>query len=251
VSRAIDAASPSQYLQRYVRPELEQLLIFQDRQQKIRQIENEIKNLPLQRKHLESQLAESVASLEAIKHKARQVEVDRKKLELDVGTRNESINRLKTQQYQTRKNDEFQAMGHEIQRYEDEIRKLEDQELELMDQGDKLRVEVTAEEKKAAATKDSVSRQMNDLGEKSKALETRLQELAKERKELAEKMDEDLLGRFERLFASKGDSAIVAIEHGVCTGCHMKLTIATVKAAEGGKEIISCEQCGRILYVPA
>jgi predicted nucleic acid-binding Zn-ribbon protein len=234
-----------------VRAELEQLLILQDRQQKIRQIENEIKNLPLQRKHLESHLAESVTSLDAIKHRARQVEVDRKKLELDVGTRNESINRLKTQQYQTRKNDEFQAMGHEIQRYEEEIRKLEDQELELMEQGDKLKVEVTAEEKKSAATKDSIARQMNDLGEKSKVLETRLLELSKERKELAEKMDEDVVGRFERLFVSKGDSAIVAIEHGVCTGCHMKLTIATVKAAEGGKEIVNCEQCGRILYIPA
>jgi predicted nucleic acid-binding Zn-ribbon protein len=234
-----------------VQAELEQLLVLQDRQQKIRQIENEIRNLPLQRKHLESQLAESVASLEAIKLKARQVEVDRKKLELDVGTRNESIARLKTQQYQTRKNDEFQAMGNEIHRYEDEIRKLEDQELELMEQGDKLKVEVTAEEKKTAATKDSISRQMNDLGEKSKALETRLQELAKERKELAEKMDEDLLNRFERLFASKGDAAIVSVEHGVCTGCHMKLTTATVKAVEAGKEIVNCEQCGRILYEPA
>ena len=231
--------------------ELEQLLILQDRQQKIRQIENEIKNLPLQRKHLETQLAESAASLEAIKQKARQVEVDRKKLELDVGTRTESINRLKTQQYQTRKNDEFQAMGNEIKRYEDEIRKLEDQELELMDQADKLKVEVTAEEKKAAATKDSISRQMNDLGEKSKTLETRLQELGKERQELASKIDEDVLERFERLFGSKGDSAIVAIEHGICTGCHMKLTIATVKAAEAGKDIVNCEQCGRILYIPA
>ena len=234
-----------------MRAELEQLLILQDRQQKIRQIENEIKNLPLQRKHLELQLAESAASRDAIKHKAQQVEIERKKLELDVGTRTESINRLKTQQYQTRKNDEFQAMGHEIQRYEDEIRKLEDQELELMEQGDKLKVEVSAEEKKAAATKDSIARQMNDLGEKSKTLEVRLQELGKERQELAGKIDEDLLDQFERLFVSKGDSAIVAIEHGVCTGCHMKLTIATIKDAEAGKEIVSCEQCGRILYVPA
>src|SRR2546430_4025123 len=249
MSRAIDAVGPSQYLQRYVRAELEQLPLLQDRQQKIRQSEKEIKNLALQRKHLELQLAESAASLEALKQKARQVEIERKRLELDVGTRNESIARLKTQQYQTRKNDEFQAMGNEIQRYEDEIRKLEDQELELMEQGDKLKVEVTAEEKKAGATKDSIARQMKDLGEKSEALETRLQELSKERKELAQQMDEDLLNRFERLFASKGDSAIVAVEHGVCTGCHMKLTTATAKDAEAGKETVNCEQCGRILYV--
>jgi predicted nucleic acid-binding Zn-ribbon protein len=234
-----------------VHPELEQLLVLQDRDQKIRQIQNEVKTLPLERQSLESHMASSQAAVDTLKHKARQLEMDRKKLELDADTRRETITRLKTQQYQTRKNDEFQAMGHEIERYEGEIRKIEDDELELMDQAEKLKVELTAEEKKAAATKDSVTRQLSDLQEKSKALDSRLQELTKERAELAGKVDEDLLNRFERLFKSKGDAAIVAVEHGVCTGCHMKLTTATVKAVEAGKEIVNCEQCGRILYEPA
>ena len=93
-------------------PELEQLLVLQDRQQKIKQIQAEIKTLPIQRDHLEAQLAASAASVETLKQKGRHLEMDRKKLELDVGTRAETISRLKTQQYQTRKNDEFQAIGH-------------------------------------------------------------------------------------------------------------------------------------------
>ena len=229
-------------------PELEQLLIIQDRQQKIRQIQTEIKTLPQQQANLEAQLAASAASVEALKQKGRQVEVDRKKLELDVGTRNDSIAKLRTQQYETRKNDEFQAMGHEIERYENEIKKIEDEELELMMQVDKVKAELVEEEKKAGATKESISRQLVDLDEKSKTLESRLQELTKERAELAAKIDEDLLDRFERLFESKGDAAIVALEHNVCTGCHMKVTTATVMHAKAGKEIVSCEQCGRILY---
>jgi predicted nucleic acid-binding Zn-ribbon protein len=232
-----------------VQSQLEQLLVLQDRQQKIRQVETEMKSLPLQRQNLEAQLASSASGVETLKQKARQTEVERKKLELDVGTRNESIARLKTQQYQTRKNDEFQAMGNEIERYEKEIRKIEDAELELMDQTDKLKAALSVEEKKAVTVKDSISRQMADLEEKSKALETRLQELAKERADVAANIDEDLLGRFERLFASKGDAAIVAVEHGVCTGCHMKVTTQTAMRAKGGQEIISCDQCGRILYV--
>src|SRR5207248_3184991 len=100
----------------HVHPDLEQLLVLQDRQQKIKQIQTEVGTLPLQRKNLEEQLAASVAGVERLKQKARQVEMDRKKLELDVGTRTETISRLKTQQYQTRKNDEFQAIGHEIER---------------------------------------------------------------------------------------------------------------------------------------
>jgi uncharacterized protein len=233
-----------------VHPELEQLLVLQDRQQKIRQIENEVRTLPLQRKNLEGQLAASAAAVEALKQRGRHVEVDRKKLELDVGTRQESVSRLKTQQYQTRKNDEFQALGHEIERYENEIRKIEDDELELMDQADKLKLQLAAEEKKAATAKDSISRQLIDLDEKSKTLESRLQGLSKERVELAIRIDEDLLNRFDRLFKSKGDAAVVALEHEVCTGCHMKVTTATAMSVKAGKEIVSCEQCGRILYDP-
>ena len=228
--------------------ELEQLLVLQDRQQKIRQIQTEIKTLPLERSHLESQLAASAAGVDTLKQKARQLEVERKRLELDVGTRTESIARLKTQQYQTRKNDEFQALGHEIERYESEIRKLEDQELELMIESDKLRAEVEAAEKSARATKDTISRQLVDLETKSKALETQQTGLANERETLASKIDADLLDQFERLFNSKGDAAIVAVEHGVCTGCHMKVTTATASQVKAGKEIVSCENCGRILY---
>ena len=228
--------------------ELEQLLVLQDRQQKIKQIQTEIKSLPQQRENLEAQLAASAAALAALKHKGQHLEMDRKKLELDAGTRQESINRLKTQQYETRKNDEFRAMGNEIERYEKEIRAIEDQELELMDQADKLKVEIAAEDKKASGARESVARQMADLEEKAKTLEARLEGLTAERAEAAGKIDEDLLGRFERLFASKGDAAIVGLEHEVCTGCHMKVTTQTAHRVKNGKEIVSCEQCGRILY---
>lgn len=228
--------------------ELEQLLILQDRDQKIRQIRTEIETVPLRRSSLEAQLAASRASVEGLKHRARQVEIDRKRLELDVGTRTETISRLKTQQYQTRKNEEFRAIGHEIERYENEIRKIEDDELELMVLADKVKADLAEEEKKATAAQNSIARQTTDLEEKSKALESQLQGLSKERSELAGKIDEDLLGRFERLFKSKGDAAVVAIEHGVCTGCHMKVTTATAAQVRAGKEIVSCENCGRILY---
>jgi uncharacterized protein len=234
-----------------VHSELEQLLILQDRDQKIRQIRTEIETVPLRRNSLEAQLAASKASVETLKQRARQMEVDRKKLELDVGTRTDTISRLKTQQYQTRKNDEFQAIGHEIERYEKEILKIEDEELELMVLADKVKADLAEEEKKAAAAQNSIARQTADLEEKSKALESQLQTLTGERSELAGKIDEDLLASFERLFKSKGDAAVVAIEHGVCTGCHMKVTTATAAQVKAGKEIVSCENCGRILYFAA
>ena len=228
--------------------ELEQLLILQNRDQKIKQIRTEAKTVPLQRAQLDAQIVATAAALESVKAKARQVEVERKRLELDAGTRTDSINRLKTQQYETRKNEEFRAMGNEIERYEKEIRDIEDKELELMEETDKLKGEIAVEEKKAAAARELVARQLEDLEAKSKALDARLADLLKERAELASRIDEDVLDRYERLFASKGDAAVVALEHEVCTGCHMKVTTQTAHRVKGGKELVSCEQCGRILY---
>jgi len=231
-----------------VQSELEQLLILQDRDQKIKRIRNEIRTVPQQRAQLEAQLVATAAGLEALKLKARQVEVEKKNLELDAGTRRESINRLKTQQYETRKNEEFRAMGNEIERYEKEIRGIEDQELELMEQAEKLKAEVAVEEKSAAGARDSVARQVTDLEAKAAALQARLEELNADRGTIASAIDEDVLSRFERLFASKGDAAVVALEHEVCTGCHMKITTQTAHRVKNGREIVSCEQCGRILY---
>jgi predicted nucleic acid-binding Zn-ribbon protein len=204
--------------------------------------------MPQQRQNLEAQLAASAAALTALKSRGQHLEMDRKTLELDAGTRRESINRLKTQQYETRKNDEFRAMGNEIERYEKEIQQIEDQELDLMDQAEKLKSELAIEDKKAAGARDSINRQLADLETKGKTLDGQLNQLTAERTELAAKVDEDLLSLFERLFVSKGDAAVVALEHEVCTGCHMKVTTQTAHRVKNGKEIVSCEQCGRILY---
>ena len=63
--------------------ELEQLLILQDRQQKIRQIQAEVRTLPLQRQSLENQLAATAAAVATLKQKGQQLEMDRKRLELE------------------------------------------------------------------------------------------------------------------------------------------------------------------------
>lgn len=231
-----------------MQPELEQLLILQDREQKIRQLRAEAKTVPQQRAQLETQLATAEAALEKLRHSAKQVELEKKRLELDVGTRTESINRLRTQQYETRKNEEFRAIGNEIERYGKEIQALEDQELELMEQADRLREQITAEEKTAAQAREAAARQMANLEDKGREIEKRLHDLATERAEIAEKIDEDLVEKFERLMTSKGDAAIVGLVHEVCTGCHMKITTQTSHRVKSGREIVNCEQCGRILY---
>ena len=169
-------------------------------------------------------------------------------MELEVKARQDSIGRYKTQQFQTRKNEEFQALGHEIERLEHEVRQIEDKELELMEESERGQQQIQQAEQESRTAKTQFDQQLAALEQKEEVLSGRVRDAESERQKLAAGIDSDLLFQYDRLFASKGGDAVVAVEHEVCTGCHMKNTTTTVYRAKLGRELIHCEQCGRILY---
>lgn len=227
--------------------EIEQLLVLQDRDRKIRALRQELKHAPLERKQLDEKLAATQKSLEAVKQKGREVEVERKKLENEAQSKRDQIAKYQVAKFQTRKNEEFAAMTTAISHLEDEIRKIEDRELELMEAAEQLKPRIAEADKTATATKTQVAGQQADLDVKVKTIEGQIQTVESERAGLVGGVEEDLLDTYQRLFSSKGD-AVVPLEHEVCTGCHMKVTAATNAAVRAGRGIVHCEQCGRILY---
>src|SRR6478609_1114201 len=227
--------------------EIADLLVLQDRDRKIRALKNELRTAPLEKKQFDEKLAGSQNTLESFKGKAREIEVERHRLEVEVQAKREQIAKYQTQKFQTRKNEEFQAMSTAIEHLEQDIRKLEDRQLELMEGAEVLKPQITEADQGNQATKALVARQHADLGEKVKTVEQQIIGLEAERAGLAEKVDPDLLDIYERLFTSKGE-AVVALEHEVCTGCHMKVTASTNARTKAGREVVQCEQCSRILY---
>jgi predicted nucleic acid-binding Zn-ribbon protein len=228
--------------------EIEQLLILQDRDRKIRARRTELTNAPLERRGCEERLAAAQKALDAAKLKGKETEVERKKLENDAETRRTQIAKFQTQKFQTRKNEEFQALSHEIERFEKDIQGIEDRELELMEDAEKQKAVIAIAEKELSATKAQVERQLADIAAKIKAIEEQLGALDVERADLAGKLDEDLRDSYERLFKTKNGEAVVPLDHEVCNGCHMKVTPTTIAKCRAGKEVVNCEQCGRILY---
>src|SRR5436190_4576236 len=132
---------------------IEKLLILQDRDRKISRLRGELANIGPERQALTSKTASSQAALDAAKQRIKQIESDRKKLELDAEAKKQAIERYSLQQFQTKKNDEYRALAHEISLAREAIVKLEDQQLELMEQAEAVQKQVatatrTAEEAK-------------------------------------------------------------------------------------------------------
>ncbi len=227
---------------------IEKLLILQDRDRKIRRVEGELARIEPERRMFQAKAAEAHAVLEQAKNRVKQLESDRKSLELEVESKKQLIARYANQQLQTRKNEEYRALAHEIETCSAEIFKIEDREIELMEQTEAGQKEVArATQANAQATK-LMEEQLAQLATREANLRKELDELQANREALAGAVDESARARYERLVRSKGESVIVGVQHGVCGGCHMRVPPQLLVQCQAQQEVVTCSNCGRILY---
>lgn len=229
-------------------PEVEKLVRVQHHDQKLKSLEKELAEIPLEEADLRDRLVADAKALEDAKDDLQRVEVAIKNLELDVETRRDSITKLKVQQFETKKNEEFRAMGTEIERYEAEITELEDQEIELMEEAEGKKSALAEAKTKLAEGETAVAEEIEDLGSLKSKLESDIQAETDRRTKLASDVDSDLLYNYDRLFKSKGGVAVVGLVDEVCQGCHMRVTKSTIVETKAEKQVATCENCGRILY---
>jgi predicted nucleic acid-binding Zn-ribbon protein len=227
---------------------IEKLLILQDRDRRILQVREELARIGPDREALRLQTAAAAAALETAKARAKQIESDRKQRELEVEGKKQQIGRYSLQQFQTKKNEEYRALAHEIELCNAEIVKLEDAQLELMEQAEATQREILAANRDADELKKRADAQLGDLAAREQALNAELAGLESNRESAKTAVEAHALQRYERLMKMKGGSAVVGIQHGVCGGCHMKFPVQLVVACQAERELVTCPNCGRILY---
>src|SRR5256714_828352 len=142
---------------------IEKLLILQDRDRRIRRLQGELAHIEPERHSLKAKAAAAQTALEAGKTRAKETESKRKELELEVEAKKELISKYANQQFQTRKNEEYRALAHEIEMCKEAIFKIEDQEIALMEQGETAQKEVLRASREATGAKTLVEDQLNQL----------------------------------------------------------------------------------------
>ncbi len=227
---------------------IEKLLILQDRDRRLKETQTELASIEPQRTAARQRDSGAQAAQEAAKTRCNQIESERKRLELEVEAKKTQIEKYANQQFQTRKNEEYRALAHEIETCKAAITKLEDQQLDLMEQAEAAARELARAKQAAAEAKKEIEIQIALLGERETIIKREMAELESNRNELAAAVDESSLARYERLFRNKGGRVIVGVDHAVCGGCHMRLPVQTIVSCQSQAEIVSCINCGRILY---
>ena len=229
-------------------PEIEQLLIIQDRDQKITKLNSDIERLPLEEQQAKQRLKSVIESVNSAESEIKGNEVEISKIELDIDTRKDSITKLKNQQLETKKNEEFAAMEHSITNYQDEISKLEDSQLELMEKGEELNNSLEEANDIYAKEQKVVDAELAIIKERKIQFSKKIEELKSDREKIASNIDNDLLDQYNRIFKSKKGVAVSELVNDICSGCHMKVTPTTAGMVRAEKVVSTCDQCGRILY---
>ena len=227
---------------------IEKLLILQDRDRKILRVSQELAHIGPERETLRAKAAATQGRMETAKTRVKQLESERKQLDLEVEAKKTQIEKYANQQLQTRKNEEYKALAHEIEMAKAAIFKIEDHEIVVMEQAEAAQKEVGSATTEAGAAKKLVEDQISLLNQREENLKKEFAELTSSRTQLAGAVDESTRNRYERIFKSKGENVVVGVEHSSCGGCHMKLPAQILVSCQAQSEIVTCPNCGRILY---
>ena len=229
-------------------PVIEQLLVLQDRDRKRLRLQEELADIPRTRQRLQEKVAQAAATADQQKQRTRHLESERKRLELEVRTKEDFIRKIETQQGTTKSNEEYKRCTHQIDTTKAEISGLEDQELVLMEKAEVLKADLSKCQEALAATTALVDEELAKIVERQGHVSAQLADFSGVRKTLADRVDPDLLERYDRIFNHRGDAAIVELSGGICRGCNMKVTPACINAARAEKSLVTCPNCSRLVY---
>lgn len=231
-------------------PVLEKVLVLQDRDAHRRGLEAQLKAVPGEIALVEQKIAAEKAAIETARGELKELETKKKLLETEIGSAEDKLGKYKTQQSQVRKNDEYKALGQEIEHTETAIGALEGQELEIMYAIDEAKKRFVAAE---ATLKQNIAGHQSRiavLNERAATLKGELDGAMAAFQTARGGLEELVLRVYDRL-AARALPVCVPIHGGKCGGCHLKVSSEVESAARGkatdGK-LAACDQCGRLVY---
>lgn len=229
----------------FVRP----LLELQDVDGRIRELEQEIVDIPKRKDQENARLDALRKALEAALNEMKSVQIRIDETDLETQACKDKINDLKKNQAVLKTNKEFQSYNKEIKRLEDDIGNFEAREIIAMDDLIPIKAKVAEIEEKLTKEQAGVDEYMTELDERMTEVNEVLTEAQKEREEVARNVDPRPKLYYDRLRAKRWP-AVVELQNGsVCTGCNLVQPPSVGQMVRRDRDIVVCTMCGRILYM--
>ncbi|RLD11385.1 MAG: hypothetical protein DRI44_03710 [Chlamydiae bacterium] len=231
---------------------LKRLLDLQNLDKEIIEIQREKNNIIEKLREEQMSYQKSADDQFSLKEDKIQMEVDKKKLELNIEDAELKIKHLEENQALVKKNKEYQALSKEIKEalaakenakeaLENHIKQTEENAVDL-EKGKKQVDDIKQDLLKKA---DEVKMQLLELQGKFKRYKSIRNDITKD-------INDKYLSIYNNLYKKRAPRIIVQANKSMCGGCHISLPaqiIADIMSLKEGDNLVMCENCGRILYI--
>lgn len=225
------------------------LLQLQELDQKIATCRRREVEIPKQKSKFDTYRERLKAELEQCEANVKRLALEQKTAEGDIQEKQAQILKYQAQLNSVKKNEEYQALLHEIDALKKQIGLHEERIIQLMMDADTAKERLEVDRKRIAEEVKGVDEQSAEVDQELAEAIKHREELEGQRGPLLERADPDLLRRYQRISESKSNGkAIVPLNGEVCGGCHMHERAQIVNEVLAGERIHACQHCGRLLY---
>lgn len=230
-------------------PNIESLLILQERDARRLDLEKQIAAIPGEISRLEEKIEAEKKTLEESKGRIRELEVKRKDLESEVAAAEAQIARYRNQQLEVKKNDEYQALTKEIETTQAKVGELEEAVIQVLFELDEERQRVTEIEKDFQDVIGKLEGKIEDRKARKIGLEEELKQKRMEAEEARKRVpDPEYLSAYDRQARVVKFPIVAAVVDRSCQGCFLRVSGGVDIDVRAGDKIVTCDNCGRILY---
>lgn len=175
--------------------------------------------------------------------------LEQRECEAEITAKQEDTRKKDGQLLAVKKNEEYQALLHEMEMNKKQIAVKEERVIAIMLELDEAkscleedRKRIGAEQEEIAAECAKIDAELAVAVSERKALEARRAPLLKD-------IEPGLLGKYERIRRSKKTGpALVPLQGESCSGCFMSITAQNVNEILAGDKFMPCRHCGRLVY---
>ena len=230
-------------------PQIEKLLIVQDRDVVLQKIEQELTRIPKERSALEGHIIAEEANIEAASHALKEKEVERSELDTEIKAKEEAIVRFRNQQLEVKKNDEYRALTHQIEQTEQEISNLEERGIELLIEIDETSETFQDEKTTIEARIVEERKQIILLGEREENLKASIDEAKAVLEAARSVVEEQYVSHYDRVKKlTRRPPYVARVEAHKCESCHLRVSNEVNSSAPVAGEPHFCDQCACMVY---
>ncbi len=213
------------------------------------QLETQLKQVPFELAELDKRVAEEKAAFETKRKATQEIEIQRKDMDNRLKSAEAQVLKFKTQQSEVRKNDEYQALTHQIETAEAEVSALETQEIELMMKMDEATAALRAAEAELKRRLADLAGQTALIREKETQCQTKLAAQTGAVEAAAESVPPPWKRAYDSAKArAKRAPFVAAMQDHRCGGCHLRVSNEIAEVARHGDKPVACDNCGRVVY---